>query len=381
MRQTLRHLLRCPQTGEQLDLVALAYGPTSIGERSVTEGVLFNGAGRAYPIEAGVPFLLDGSFAPDFLSRHRSAIAREPALARLRLESGPARSWSFSEEWKHHFQRGVSRTWGWTVEERFRQFFLETQVDRDACRGWTILDAGCGNGQLTEALSQIGATVVGIDYSSSVLGAEEARRSTSVHFVGGDLLSPPFEDATFDAIISNGVLHHTPDTARAFSRVARLVKPGGLFYLWLYRRPVPFLERVVGLPLRELARSVISRLPPAAQRRTIEEYSRARARVARAVGKPQRITLAERTVLAYDALTPRWRHVHDPIEVASWFFASGFSAPSLTHWDNPHGFGMVARRVPLADTPGVRFGTRPAAHAVTSTEVSVPLGAGHRSPH
>ena len=359
MRPALHRLLRCPKTGGPLELVPFTRRAGSFDEEDVAEGILFGEhAVSVYPIEGGVPILLEGALTADFLARHAAAIAADPVLAQMRLAPGGARSWSFSEEWKHHFEKGVSRTWEWTVEERVSQFLLETQTDPDTVRGCLILDAGCGNGQLTEALTRLGATVVGLDMSSSILGAESARRSSDVHFVGGDLLAPPFPADSFDIAVSNGVLHHSPSTERAFHRVARLVKPGGLFYVWLYREPQALFERRVSMPLRESVRAVVSRLPSGVQRRFIESYSRARGFASRIVGKPQHISLAERTVLAYDALTPRWRFVHDPLEVAAWYFAAGFSAPVLTHWDNPHGFGMVARKVPLADTPGVRFGRR-----------------------
>jgi hypothetical protein len=70
-------------------------------------------------------------------------------------------------------------------------------------------------------------------------------------------------------------------------------------------------------------------------------------------------TWEERVILSYDTLTPRYRYYHTPLEVSSWFFANGFSRAILSHWDNPFGFGVVATRIPQADTPGVNFGKGP----------------------
>src|SRR5260370_40116256 len=63
----------------------------------------------------------------------------------------------------------------------------------------------------------------------------------NAHFVQANLFRPPFEPASFDVVISNGVLHHTSDCRGAFRSIARLVKPGGVIvvglYNWLGRLP------------------------------------------------------------------------------------------------------------------------------------------------
>ena len=94
------------------------------------------------------------------------------------------------------------------------------------------MDAGCGNGQLSEEISRAGATVIAMDFSTSVFHAERNRKSSKVHFVQGDLQNPPFSFDAFDLIYSSGVLHHTPNTYRTFIEVAKLVKPEGRFYVW-----------------------------------------------------------------------------------------------------------------------------------------------------
>ena len=68
------------------------------------------------------------------------------------------------------------------------------------------------------------------------------------------------------------------------------------------------------------------------------------------------IPLAEYLVSAYDDLTPMWRYYHTPIEVGGWFHEAGFTAPLLSHWDNPYGFGVVATRAQQDATPGIHYG-------------------------
>ena len=51
-----------------------------------------------------------------------------------------------------------------------------------------------------------------------------------------NLFRPVFADASFDLVISNGVLHHTDDPAGGFRSIARLVRPGGHIVIGLYNR-------------------------------------------------------------------------------------------------------------------------------------------------
>jgi 2-polyprenyl-3-methyl-5-hydroxy-6-metoxy-1,4-benzoquinol methylase/uncharacterized protein YbaR (Trm112 family) len=357
MRHRLKTLIREPRSEKLLELVGFDTRPEPDGGgEDVVEGILFNPESRgAYPIVGGVPSMLENAFSEPFLSRHREAIARHPSLAALDLKAGDGEDWSFSREWTEHFEAGNDRTWGWTAQERLEQFLMETQTDQQWLEGKLVLDAGCGNGVLSSEISKLGAEVVGIDFSSGVFQAEHQRQSDAVSFAQGDLQAPPFGAETFDLITSIGVLHHTPDTCETFKRVARLVKPGGRFYMWLYRRPEDFLRRYLKVPAFDLARRVISRMPARPQALAVNAY----ARLVHSLHKQRRtddIPLGEYLISAYDDLTPMWRYYHTPIEVSRWFHEAGFTAPLLSHWDNPYGFGVVATRAPQAATPGMHFG-------------------------
>src|SRR5436305_1158510 len=121
------------------------------------------------------------------------------------------------------------------------QVFREEKVDLPAAlRGRTLLDAGCGNGELTRSMAEYGLEVVGMDFSRSVEGArrrlvERLYEKTPpvahrVHYLQGNVLELPLLPASFDFVHSSGVLHHTPSTERAFRSVSRALKPGGLLY-------------------------------------------------------------------------------------------------------------------------------------------------------
>lgn len=90
-----------------------------------------------------------------------------------------------------------------------------------------VLDVGCGEGTLARALSDRAARVTGIDLDAPTV--ELARReaaATNVEYVVGDVLTHPFEPASFDAVVSVATLHHI-GTAVALARLAELLRPGG----------------------------------------------------------------------------------------------------------------------------------------------------------
>ena len=357
MRDALKQLLRAPQSGARLETVDLSPA-SSGGDRDLQDGLLLDrGTSRAYPIVQGVPIMLEDAFTTDFAARHREALSRDPRLSGLVPVVSRAARWSFSDEWDQHWDGNTERTWGYTVQERVEQLMLETLTDRDWFRSRVVLDAGCGNGLLTQAIGELGGLAVGLDYSSSVLAAEQRRTTANVHFVQGDLQRPPFAAETFDLVFSIGVLHHTPNTASTFRAIAPLVKPGGRCYVWLYRRAERFAGRHLKAPLYAALRSVVSRLSPRPQRRAVTAYARLVRSAHHRMGRDTSIPLSEYVVAAYDDLTPTWRHSHTPFEVCRWFHEAGFSAPTLTHWDNPYGFGLVAVRDRQSSTPGMHYGS------------------------
>ena len=103
--------------------------------------------------------------------------------------------------------------------------------------GATVVDIGCGAGMdLLLAARAVGPTgrAIGIDMTEAM--AARARASAQAlgltHLEGrlGDALALPIESATVDVVISNGVINLTPDKAKAFGEVFRVLKPGGEFH-------------------------------------------------------------------------------------------------------------------------------------------------------
>ena len=129
-----------------------------------------------------------------------------------------------------------------------------------------IIDGGCGDGiDLAMLALDPGCEVVGVELSSGGIATTQARTSglARAHVVQGDLLKIPLAEGTFDAGYSYGVVHHTPDPARAVRELARVLKPGAPLLLYVYEdfsdRPLPWR---IALRLVNSLRHVTTRCPP-----------------------------------------------------------------------------------------------------------------------
>lgn len=108
------------------------------------------------------------------------------------------------------------------------KYEVKRKVDR-------VLDLGCGNGRHAIYFARQGLKASGIDISDHAIDwASDWAKSEKldVDFRVGDITNLPYDDDTFDVVVTHGVLDHVPlETAtRAVSEVHRVVKSKGLFY-------------------------------------------------------------------------------------------------------------------------------------------------------
>lgn len=94
--------------------------------------------------------------------------------------------------------------------------------------GEVILDLGCGTGDLSVRIAQVGAEVWGVDADPAML-AQARAKFPDLRFLQADAMALPDFGRTFDAIFSNAVLHWIPDLDRLAESLARTLRPGGRF--------------------------------------------------------------------------------------------------------------------------------------------------------
>jgi arsenite methyltransferase len=104
--------------------------------------------------------------------------------------------------------------------------------------GDRVLDLGSGSGtDVFCAALQVGETgrVTGVDFTDEQIGKATRLRDRDgfahVEFVESSIDSLPFRDATFDVVISNGVVNLSPVKHRVFAEAARILRPGGTLAL------------------------------------------------------------------------------------------------------------------------------------------------------
>ena len=97
--------------------------------------------------------------------------------------------------------------------------------------GERVLDIGCGPGNnATIHAARTGAKVTGLDLTPELLDAgreNAAEAGVEIEWIEGDAEQLPFEDESFDVVISTVGIMFAPDHRRAAREAARVLRPGG----------------------------------------------------------------------------------------------------------------------------------------------------------
>lgn len=149
-------------------------------------------------------------------------------------------SWGFAEEHK--------KVMGSFFRDRFL-FISENHVE-EFFSGKTVLHAGVGNGHDEQYYLHHCKEVWGADISTSVdalqinWSANYPSLFKRFNACQADLMALPFEDGSFDIVLSDGVLHHTPNTFKALEAVSKKASVGGFVMFYIYLKKAPIREFV-----------------------------------------------------------------------------------------------------------------------------------------
>lgn len=225
---------------------------------------------------------------------------------------------SFGHQWTHF---DVAHD-----DEDRATFEAKTGVSISELAGKRILDAGCGGGRYAKICGETGATVFGADHTRAVdKAAQLCSHLPNVQFVQADLKHLPFEPASFDFVFSIGVMHHDAHTRSVFDAVAKMVKPGGRYSVWLYRRN-QWWQEILNTGLRTITRQLPSgALMPfchvGAVLGGVPIVNRTFNKIINFSAHP---SYENRVCDTFDWWAPQYQFHHTVDELSIWFYEAGF---------------------------------------------------------
>jgi ubiquinone/menaquinone biosynthesis C-methylase UbiE len=142
------------------------------------------------------------------------------------------------ERWRRGFEAHLHAE---TQTREYRAIVDAVAADRPA----RVLDWGCGYGQISDMLLRAGLDVTSFEYrgpdspdAELPLGHYPEIRA----YISSEPVALPYEDASFDAVLSCGVLEHTGNQEANLDEVARVLRPGGRFYVYKLPNRFSYIE-------------------------------------------------------------------------------------------------------------------------------------------
>jgi len=177
--------------------------------------------------------LQPGAFSAEEMQRIRSAVIKKYAA----VSSSAAGFFKYPVGKEGALQLGYSQELLDAIPDTLLNAFCGVGNPlniEDIAAGSCVLDIGCGAGFDLFAASRLtGGTgrVFGVDLSREMVARARANLAAlqannyEVLEITSETL--PFSNHTFDVVVSNGVINLSPDKARLFAEIHRVLKPGG----------------------------------------------------------------------------------------------------------------------------------------------------------
>ena len=151
---------------------------------------------------------------------------------------------SFGEKWTQN-DFGQDDT---EFEEKIKPIYLEMmgleESDLDIFNNKTILEVGIGSGSSSRLWAPQAKEFHGVDISKAVYRVPLNLKNFDIHPIlsQADINKLPYNDESFDIVVSNGVFHHTPDTKLALRNSLKKLKVDGSCIFYVYKTKSPIRE-------------------------------------------------------------------------------------------------------------------------------------------
>ncbi|MBB5172140.1 class I SAM-dependent methyltransferase [Texcoconibacillus texcoconensis] len=142
-------------------------------------------------------------------------------------------------------------------------------------KGKTVLDVGCGTGQMLKKRANQESELMGVDLSVEMINAarhlfDTCHPSVDATFLVGDVESLPIEDSTCDIVFASCILFFLPNPSYAIVEISRVLKQGGVLITLnptkeMSASNIERFQKIHGLPRNE--RELLNRWCEVAQRR------------------------------------------------------------------------------------------------------------------
>jgi arsenite methyltransferase len=186
----------------------------------------------------------------------RDGILRERSVA-SDTQSQTSDTFGFKWQQRETFESEASL-------RRMREWLVERYGNVASAEWWDeysspplVLDAGCGAAMsalelFADVLDRVRYLGVDISEAVDVAAARFAERGLAAAFMQADITNLPLAPGSVDVIFSEGVLHHTDSTRGALLGLSKLLRPGGRFLFYVYKRKGPIREFTDDYVRREL---------------------------------------------------------------------------------------------------------------------------------
>ncbi len=151
---------------------------------------------------------------------------------------------SFGHKWTNSSFGQDDKEFETKLKKPILGFMGITEKDLFFLKNKTILDVGVGSGSTARLWAGQAKEFHGVDISTAVYKAPNAIKNYCKNPIlsQADLNNLPYKNNSFEVVISNGVLHHTPYTKQSLKNIIKKLKPKGHCLFYVYKKKSPIRE-------------------------------------------------------------------------------------------------------------------------------------------